>query len=387
MHPELDSFTVSIVRGGTSKGIFILESELPKQQPTRDNIILSIFGSPDIRQIDGLGGADSLTSKLAIIGPSTRADADVDYTFGQVSLTKAFIDYKGNCGNISSAVGAFAIENGLVSAIEPITKVRVHMVNTGRILLLSVPVIGNKARIEGDYKISGVPGSGAKVGIDWADCGGESTGKLLPSGNLIDQIEVDSVSYPVSVVDAGNITVFIAATSLGLSGIESPSEIEADKGLMTLIESIRGKVAQQLGLIDDWQLSAQEIPYAPFFSIVSPSASYTTRDGKSVAQDEINIVSRLLFMQGVHKTHPVTGTVALGACCRIPGTIAHQALSGAAAETDLIWIGHPSGRIEIESAVACSGNEYHLAKSIVARTARIILKGEVYVRKSIVTAQ
>jgi len=181
------------MRAGTSKGIFIKDSELPKDQNERDQRILKIFGSPDIRQIDGLGGADPLTSKLAVIGEPSRDDADVDYTFGQVSYVDAKVDYSGNCGNISSGVGPYAVDEGLVKVEEPYTIVRVHNTNTGKILVEKVRVEKGKSKINGDYSIAGVPGTGEKIEIDFSDTAGSKTGKLLPTGNVIDKIEISKI--------------------------------------------------------------------------------------------------------------------------------------------------------------------------------------------------
>jgi 2-methylaconitate cis-trans-isomerase PrpF len=203
MHPEMEMLRCAIVRGGTSKGVFIMMNEYPEDPAKRDAVILAVYGSPDVRQIDGLGGADPLTSKHAIISPSTRPDADVDYTFAQVSIDKAFVDYRGNCGNISSAVGPFAIDEGMVAAVEPITTVRIRMTNCDRILLAQVPVKDGKAMVDGDYAIDGVPGTGAKIAMDWSAAVGAITGKLLPTGNAKDTIEVDEVDFQLGEDAAG----------------------------------------------------------------------------------------------------------------------------------------------------------------------------------------
>ena len=240
----------SIVRGGTSKGIFIMENELPRDPELRDKYILEIFGSPDVRQIDGLGGADVLTSKLAIIGPSSREDADVDYTFGQVSFVEPKIDYKSNCGNISAGVAPFAINNGIVKAVEPYTTVRIHQVNTDTIINAKVEVRDGKAAVDGDFHIDGVPTLGSTIELDFSDSVGGITGKLLPTDNVVDTIVTDDgKSYEVSVVDAGIPTVFIEAKSLDMSGIETPQQIEGNAALMTKIEEIRGRCAVKITFI------------------------------------------------------------------------------------------------------------------------------------------
>jgi len=181
----------TIMRGGTSKGIFLHRNDLPQDPVLRDKVIMRIFGAPDPREIDGIAGAELLTSKLALIGPSTRPDCDVDYLFGQVSMVEPMIDYKSNCGNVSSAVGPFAIDEGMVDAVEPITKVRIHQVNTGKVIIAEVPVKDGRAVVEGKHRIDGVPGTGAKIILDWADAAGSLTGKLLPTGKVVYTLKVE----------------------------------------------------------------------------------------------------------------------------------------------------------------------------------------------------
>lgn len=383
MKSEVISVKCSIVRGGTSKGIFILENELPSDPALRDKYVLEIFGSPDVRQIDGLGGADVLTSKLAIVGPSSREDADVDYTFGQVSFVDAKVDYKSNCGNISAGVGPFAIDNGLVKAVEPYTTVRIHQVNTDSIINAKVEVKDGRAVIEGDLHIDGVPTLGSTVELDFSDSVGAITGKLLPTGNVTDTITTeDGTSYEVSIVDAAIPTVFIKAEALGMEGTETPAQIEGNAPLMARIEEIRGRCAEKIGLTDDWKLSTQKCPYAPFFAVVSPSKAYHTFDGKDVAAEEIDLVSRLLFMQKMHKTHPVTGTVCMSTAARVPGSVVDQVLSQRGRENRKIIIGHPAGVIPVVSELETENGEYNLKTAAILRTARTIMDGQVYVRKS-----
>jgi 2-methylaconitate cis-trans-isomerase PrpF len=372
----------AIVRGGTSKGVFIMKNELPKDPEKRDAIIRAIYGSPDVRQIDGLGGADVLTSKLAIISPPSREDADVDYTFGQVSFETDFVDYGGNCGNISSAVGPFAIDEGLVEPVEPVTTVRIHLTNSNNILVAQVPVKNGKAMVEGDFSIDGCPGTGAKITLDWSDTAGAITGKLLPTGNAKDIIEVDGKKYTVSLVDAGNPLVFIHAGSLGMKGTESPNEIEANKTLMETIEKIRGRAAVIFGLVENPEDAAKKSPYNPFFAIVSPPADYKTISGAEVKASEIDLVSRLLFMLKMHKTYPVTGTVCTGAAVRIPGSVAWEVLREEAKSRVTVHIGHPGGVIPVEAEAEVINGQVQLKRIGVYRTARRIMDGYVYVRKA-----
>lgn len=383
MHPEMEMLRCAIVRGGTSKGVFIMKNELPKDPAKRDAVIRAIYGSPDVRQIDGLGGADPLTSKLAIISPPSRPDADVDYTFGQVSIDTDFIDYGGNCGNISSAVGPFAIDEGLVEPVEPFTTVRVHLTNSNNILVAEVPVKNGKAMVDGDFVTDGVPGTGAKITLDWSDTAGAITGKLLPTGNAKDIIEVNGTKYTVSLVDAGNPLVFIHAHSLGMKGTESPGEIEANKALMATIEEIRGRAAVIFGLVKKPEEAATKSPYNPFFAIVSPPADYKTISGTDVKAGEVDIVSRLLFMLRMHKTYPVTGTVCTGAAVRVPGSVAWDVLREEAKSRVTVNIGHPGGIIPVETEAEVTGGQVKLKRIGVYRTARRIMDGYVYVRKSV----
>jgi len=383
MHSEMEMLRCAVVRGGTSKGVFIMKNELPKDPEKRDAVIRAIYGSPDLRQIDGLGGADVLTSKLAIISPSTRADADVDYTFGQVSFETEFIDYNGNCGNISSAVGGFAIDEGMVKPVEPVTTVRIHLTNSDSILVAEVPVKDGKAMVEGDFAIDGCPGTGAKITLDWADTAGAITGKLLPTGNVKDVIEVDGKKYTVSIVDAANAVVFIKAPEMGMTGIETPQEIEGNKALMETIEKIRGRAAVMMGLVEQPEDAAPKSPYNPFFAIVSPPTAYQSISGEAVSAKDIDMVSRLLFMLKMHKTYPVTGTVCTGAAARIPSSIVWEVLREEAKSRVTINIGHPGGIIPVESDAEVKEGNVVLKRVGVYRTARRIMDGYVYVRKTV----
>ena len=381
MYPDMTPYKVVIHRGGTSKGIFIKENELPKEQEARNRVIRAIFGTPDRREIDGLGGADVLTSKLAVIGPPTREDADVDYTFAQVSFDTDLVDYGGNCGNISAAVGPFAIDEGMVPVTEPVTRVRIHQVNTHCILVADVPVKDGKACATGTCRIDGVPGTGARIMLDFQDTVGSTTGKLLPTGNPADTVEVEGYgSFEVSIVDAGNVLVFIEAGSLGLKGTESCAEIEADQALMKKIEAIRAACTVKVGMAATTREATEKSAYVPFFAIVSPPADYTVQaDGNEIKAGDVDIVSRLSFMLHMHKTYPGTGTVCTGAAARIPGTLVYRQLSEEARKRDVLRIGHPGGVIEVDAQAADeSGTAF--SRLAYERTARRIMEGTCYVK-------
>jgi 2-methylaconitate cis-trans-isomerase PrpF len=376
MHPQMTGYRVVIHRGGTSKGVFIKANELPAQPEKRDAVIRAIFGSPDVRQIDGLGGADVLTSKLAVIGPPTRPDADVDYTFAQVSFETDKVDFKGNCGNISAAVGPYAIDEGMIEIREPITTVRIHQTNTKSIIIAEVPVVEGKAAVEGDCHIDGVPGTGARIMLDFSDSAGGITGKLLPTGNTKDVLNVAGYGqFEVSIVDAANPLVFIRAESLGMVGTETPGEIEANKDLMAKIEAVRGTAAARIGMVDRPEEAKVKSPYIPFFAIVSSPADHKSSN--------VDLVARLIFMLRAHKTYPGTGTVCTGAAARIPGTIVYDLLSENAKQRTLLKIGHAAGTIDVDAEVQKTAEGYRLARAAFSRTARRIMEGYVFVRNKL----
>jgi 2-methylaconitate cis-trans-isomerase PrpF len=385
---EFKKIPCVIQRGGTSKGVYLHEKDLPKDPELRKKLILSIFGSPDIRQIDGLGGADPLTSKVAIIGPSEREDADINYTMGQVSITDALIDFGGNCGNISSGVGPFAIDEGLVHVTEPETVVRIYNTNTQKILKAYVATSNGKTRYTGDFAIDGVPGTGSKILLDYSATGGTLNERLLPTGNVVDTISVPSLGkIEVSVVDAGNPTCFLSPEVLGFSGIEGPLDQKVTDALDT-IELIRGTASKMLGLCDDAKKARTKSPTLPMIAFVRESLAYTSfTDGSRVESGEIDFVSRLFFMQVMHKTYPGTGTVCAGVAAMIEGTLVNRVCSPRVRETKTVRIGHPSGIISIEVDVEKNAEGFHIKKAAFGRTSRRIMEGFVYVPEKLFEAK
>ncbi|SHJ04973.1 2-methylaconitate cis-trans isomerase PrpF family protein [Desulfofundulus thermosubterraneus] len=381
---EFEKIRCAIIRGGTSKGVFLLENDLPRDPETRDRVILAIFGSPDPRQINGLGGADSLTSKVAIIGRSSRPDADVDYTFGQVSITAPLVDYKGNCGNISSAVGPFAIDEGLVKAVEPVTTVRIFNTNTGKIIAAEVPVKDGRAVTEGDLAIDGVPGTGARITLNFLDSGGAVTGKLLPTGNLKDEITLsDGTRLTVSLVDAANPAVFFKATDLGLTGVELPDVVNNDPQLLARIEEIRSIAAEMMGLAHRLEATAKS-PAVPKIVFVSPPCAYKTSDGRVIEAGQIDLVARTMSMQKMHKAFAVTGGICTSTAAKLEGTVVSEVLGPSARQGNVVRLGHPSGTLEFEIEISRdAGGNPRLEKAAVARTARRIMDGFVYVPRRI----
>ena len=360
-----------IMRGGTSKGIYIKENDLPTDPKERDELILRLFGSPDVRQIDGLAGADPLTSKLAIIGPPSRPDADVDYTFAQVSITDRVVDYKGNCGNISSGVGPFAIDESLVKAVEPVTRVRIHNTNTGKMLYAEVQVKDGKARVKGDCAIAGVPGASAPILLDFASTAGAATGNVLPTGNPVDTLETSRGPIEVSIVDVANPCVFVRAKDVGMKGTETPDVIDGDKELLAYLEEIRSKCCASIGMAKDPADATKHSPAFPMVAFVTEAADYVDfTSGKTIHKEDVDFVSRLMFMQVLHKTYAGPATACTGAAAKIQGTRVNQVIPHIA-KIDTIRIGHPAGVIPVVAAV--EGNE--VKKSALVRTARRLMEG------------
>lgn len=364
-----------ILRGGTSKGIYIKENDLPKDQKERDALILSIFGSPDVRQIDGLAGADPLTSKLAIVGPSTHPDADVDYTFGQVSINRPLVDYNGNCGNISSGVGPFAIDESMVAAVEPVTTVRIHNTNTGKILKAEVQVKDGRAVVNGDCRIDGVPGTGAPIWMDFACTAGAATGKTLPTGHVKDTIATSFGDVEVSIVDVANPCVFIRASAMGIRGTETPAEIDGNADLLKKLEEIRAKATVMIGMAKDEADATANSPAFPMICMVSEPTDYVSFvTGRTISADEVDFVARLMFMQVLHKTYAGTATACTGSAARIEGTVVNDVVRPRADE-EPIRIGHPAGVLPVQAVV----KDGEVQKASFQRTARRIMEGYVYI--------
>lgn len=371
----------AIYRGGTSKPIFFLEEDLPKDPQARDRVILSAFGSPDARQIDGLGGADPLTSKVAYIAPATVPDADINYTFGYVGITGPVIDYTGNCGNSSAAVGPFALLRGLIDPKEPTTTVRIYNTNTKKIILSEFSVGQGAFQDEGDFKIDGVPGTGSKILLDFIDSGGSVTGKLLPTGKVKEKIKTPTLgSLTVSMVDAANPFIFIKAEDLGLRGDETQEEFGGNIALLKKCEEIRSVAAEIMG-IAKMEEATRLSPGVPKIAVVSPPMAYRTPDGE-VEPSEVDVVARMTALQKLHKTYAVTGAVCLGAAARIEGTVVNEVFKGGRImDSASVRIGHPAGTIQVEIELIKENGRLTLAKAALARTARLLMDGFVYLPK------
>lgn len=379
---ETRSIACSILRGGTSKGVFFHQSALPQDRRQIEQILLNVFGSPDARQINGLGGATSQTSKAAIIGPPSRDDADVDYTFAQVGTREAVVDWGGNCGNLSSAVGPFAIDAGLVPANGQVTTVRIHNTNTSKIILAQVPTIDGRATVGGDYAIPGVPGTGARISLEFTDPAGSVTGQLLPTGNPHDELTLaDGRRLTVSIVDAANPTVFARADDLSLTGIELPAEIEARTDATEVLEEVRGIVAERLGIVPDRSEATRTSPGLPKVGFVSRPHEYTGSTGDRIPAGAADVSGRLMSMQTAHRSYMVTGAICTAAAAIVEGTLVHEVArpAGERPDPDTIRIAHPYGVMEAVVRANHDGQPVTILGVTVGRTARHIMDGVVWV--------
>jgi 2-methylaconitate cis-trans-isomerase PrpF len=339
------------MRGGTSKAVFFHEKHLPKDPSTRDRVILASFGSPDpnCRQIDGMGGGVSTTSKVAIVSASKNPDYDVDFYFGQVSIDKPFVKYQGNCGNISSAVGPFAIEEGLVRAEEPSTTLRILQVNTNKLIIAQIPVKDDLYDEEGGYAIDGVPGTGGKITLRFVDPGGSVTHRLLPTGNARDILEVPDIGkIYVSIVDAGNPVIFARASDLGLKGTEI-NEIDDSVEFKHKLEAVRSRGAVLIGLASSPEEASNKSQDVPKIAIVSAPQAYETISGQVIYKHNIDLLARIMSMGTLHKAYAVTGAICTAGAAKIDGTVVNEVLSPGSLEKEELYLGHPGGIISRSS--------------------------------------
>jgi len=371
------------MRGGTSKGVYLMTKDLPEDPALRDKVILNIYGTPDARQINGMGGADPLTSKVGLIAVSERDGVDIDYTFGYVGIKDAVIDYEGNCGNISAGAGVFAVRQGLVKAVEPITVVRIYNTNTKKIIEASIPVKDGEVVSEGDYAIDGVPGTGAKIVLNFLNSGGSKTGKLLPTGNVVDEIVLQNgKKVRVSLVDAANPSVFVKATDIGLTGIEMPKDTETNPEILEIMDDIRATAAVMMGLAPSRDKVGPAVPKVAF---VSAPQDCVTINGDKVKASDVDLVARTKAMAVLHKAYAVTGGICVSTAALIQGTVVNEVVSEQAKASGIVRLGHPSGVLDFEIGLEKNGEAWHLDKAGVSRTAKPIMDGHVYVSRTILS--
>ena len=378
------------MRGGTSKGVFFNLSDLPEaaQLPgaARDALLLRVIGSPDPyeKQIDGMGGATSSTSKTVILSKSIKADHDVDYLFGQVSIDKPFIDWSGNCGNLSAAVGSFAISAGLVAAERiprnGVAVVRIWQVNIGKTIIAHVPITEGQVQETGDFELDGVTFPAAEVQLEFMDPAAEEEGaggSMFPTGNLVDDLEVPGVgTFKATMINAGIPTIFVNAADIGYTGTELQGDINGDPKALAMFETIRAYGAVRMGLIQRIDEAATR-QHTPKVAFVAAPASYTASSGKPVAAADLDLLVRALSMGKLHHAMMGTAAVAIGTAAAIPGTLVNLAAGGGARSA--VRFGHPSGALRVGAEATQVDGEWTVVKAIMSRSARVLMEGWVRV--------
>lgn len=377
------------IRGGTSKGVFFLQHELPEaaQHPgaERDRLLLRVIGSPDPygKQIDGMGGATSSTSKTVILNKSTQPGHDVDYLFGQVAIDKAFVDWSGNCGNLSAAVGGFAISKGLVDADRipenGVCTVRIWQANIHKTIIAHVPIQNREVLETGDFELDGVTFPAAEVQLEFLDPAdeGEDGGAMFPTGNLVDTLEVPGVgTFDVTLINAGIPTIFLNAADLGYQGTELQDDINNDSLALGKFERIRAYGALKMGLIKDVAEAANR-QHTPKVAFVAAPKTYSASSGKTIEAAQIDLLVRALSMGKLHHAMMGTAAVAIGTAAAVPGTLVNLAAGGGARSS--VRFGHPSGTLRVGAEARCQNGDWKVNKAIMSRSARVLMEGWVRV--------
>ena len=372
------------MRGGTSKGVFFLETDLPAARDVRDRALLRMIGSPDRygKQIDGMGGGTSSTSKVVIVSRSRRADADVDFLFGAVSIDQPVIDWSGNCGNLSAAVGPFAIHRGLVRVPESgPAVVRIWQANIGKHIIATVPIEAGVVREEGEFVLDGVAFPAAEVQLEFLDPGAEDgpggRGGLFPTGRVLDRLDVPgSAPIEATLIDSGIPMIVVEASAFGLTGTELQAEVNANRDLLARVESLRAHGALAMGLVERAEDATSRRPHSPKIAFVAPPAAYVAADGRRIDREQIDLLARAFSMGPLHHAMPGTAAVALATAAGIPGTLV-QRVSRPGVDGK-IRLGHPSGTLAIGAQVHREDERWVVRRVIVSRSARRLMEGWVF---------
>lgn len=391
-HTPQIKIPATYMRGGTSKGVFFRLQDLPAAAqvpgPARDQLLLRVIGSPDPygKQIDGMGGATSSTSKTVILAPSTRSGHDVDYLFGQVAIDRAFVDWSGNCGNLSAAVGSFAIASGMVASVpaDGIATVRIWQANIGKTIIAHVPMTGGAVQETGDFELDGVTFPAAEVRLEFMDPSADEEGSgatgassMFPTGHLVDDLDVPGVGvFKATLINAGIPTIFLNAFDLGYTGTELQDAINSDPAALARFETIRAHGAVRMGLIDDVSQAVGR-QHTPKVAIVAPPAGYLASSGKQVNAGDIDLLVRAMSMGKLHHAMMGTAAVAIGAAAAIPGTLVNLAAGGGAREA--VRFGHPSGTLRVGAAAVETAGTWSVTKAVMSRSARVLMEGWVRV--------
>ncbi len=374
------------MRGGTSNAIVFHAKDLPRERAQWDEIFLAAIGSPDPygRQLDGMGGGVSSVSKVCVVGPSSRPDADIDYTFAQVQVKKAEVDYSANCGNMSSAMGPFAVDEGLIHISGREAVVRIHNTNTRKIIQARFAMDEGLSEVDGELAIPGVSGTGSPVRLEFLQPGGATTGKLLPTGNVTDVLDVPGVGkLTVSMVDAANATVFVRAADLGLSGIEMPDALDGNADIMHKLAAIRVAASVAMGIARTPAEAAKKsaVPFVGFVSAAQDAALLT---GEAIKAADIDLTARMLSNGQPHRALPLTVSLCTAVAARIEGSVVHQATRAATDLNAPIRIAMPSGILTVAAAVSQQNGQWRAEQGAFYRTQRRLFEGYVYVRAALV---
>ena len=372
------------MRGGTSNAVVFNAKDLPRDRSQWDAIFLAAIGSPDPygRQLDGMGGGVSSLSKVCVVGPPTRPDADIDYTFAQVQVREARVDYGANCGNMSSAMGPFAVDEGLVKVSGPDALVRVHNTNTKKIIWSKFPLDDGQAAVDGDLAIPGVAGTGAPVKLEFREPGGATTGKLLPTGNVADTLDVPGYGkFRVSMVDAANACVFARAADLGIKGTELPDEIDANPELLKKLAAIRVAASVAMGVTKNAGDAATRAS-VPFVGFVSQPQDSKTLTGETIKGAQVDLTGRMMSNGQPHRALPLTASLCMAVAARLPGSVVHEATRLTDNPNAEIRIAMPSGVLTVAASVRKLEGQWHAEQGAFYRTQRRMFDGYVYVRAS-----
>ena len=391
MHQPQIRIPATYMRGGTSKGVFFRLQDLPAAAqvagPARDALLMRVIGSPDPygKHTDGMGGATSSTSKCVIVAPSTQPDHDVDYLYGQVAISDSFVDWSGNCGNLSTAVGPFAISQGFIDTSRLPENgtfvVRVWQANIGKTILVHVPITNGEVQEAGDFELDGVTFPAAEIVlefIDPADEGkGEGGGAMFPTGQLVDELDVPEIgTLKVTMINAGIPTVFVKASDIGYTGSELQEAINGDAKALAMLESIRAHAAVQMGLIEKIEDAAMR-QHSPKVAFVAPAATYTSSSGKVIPADDIDLRVRAMSMGKLHHAMMGTASVAIASAAAVPGTLVNEAAGGG--PRDAVRFGHPSGTLRVGAAAELVNSQWTVKKAVMSRSARVLMEGTVRV--------
>jgi probable AcnD-accessory protein PrpF len=380
------------MRGGTSKGVFFRLQDLPagaqKPGPVRDALLMRVIGSPDPygKQIDGMGNGSSSTSKSVILSKSSRPDHDVDYLFGQVSIDKPFVDWSGNCGNLSAAVGPFAVANGFVDPSriprDGVVAVRIWQVNIGKTIIGHVPIVNGQVQETGEFELDGVTFPAAEIPVEFMDPaadedgGDDASASMFPTGQLVDDLDVPGIGVlQATMINAGIPTVFVQAEAIGYTGCELQDDLNGDAAALARLETIRAHASLRMGLIKQLD-EAKTRQHTPKVAFVAPPKTYTASSGKTVKASDIDLLVRAISMGKLHHAMMGTASVAIAAAAAVPGTIVNQAAGGG--QRDVVRFGHPSGTLRVGASAQLESGQWRVTKAVMSRSARILMKGEVY---------